>query len=116
MKIMEIEDFYTHVGQLREKGYEPYFVQGCSGGNGISLPLIRLRHPEYPGKIYCPLTAVCHAVTGDYCRTSEYKLAANNVNLRFSTDACIIQIAADGTNEKEVREILLRALDMSEVP
>lgn len=100
---MDIETFYSHLGDLLPKGFVP-FMDG---------KLIRLRHPDLVG-CYCPVTAVCYSMTGKVYNVGGLELAAEAILLDDHREAVWIQEAADNHGHPGVRTAMLQELDLKE--
>ena len=103
---MTIKEFMVTLKELNGKNGEKFqFVLGRY-----------MRVSSGDSKTHCPITFVCHKVTGKFFLSYEWDIAAKLIHLSRIT-AEKIAAAADGTlnSKKAIRESLLMALNLKEM-
>ena len=111
---MTLDQFIEHLGQIGPE----YFPDGCKPIYGIRGRLPVMEPGGYRPQC-CPITAVCHKITGLAYWTSDYFLAAADIEIPesvahdiiYAADAAYHSGPARATAINELRGRMLQAIN-----
>ena len=103
---MNIEEFIDELKALEESEWSPYIDD---------LQFVRLMSNDDSVREFCPITAVCYDITGDYYEDSLYPEAAERIGLPTSYALTVVSASdrSDSPNS-DIRDDIINALGIEE--